>query len=233
MILSKRIILIYLHEPQNLKIQAMENNTTRTWVKTGVVFGLLVTVIYPSMLFISFPSQITLVLAFGFSVSLAIASIGLYRFLSLNKTSVSLQIGVLFNIIACSVVFIMFALQISLFSDELSKNLSVPKETSAYVSHLLNITQLTLDVVWDMFFSVGTFLLALNMMKHPRLGKIFGGLGILLSLMLFTLNVYTFPFPPGESGLIDAGPFVSLWYLAVTIRIITSFKWLDAVCADK
>ncbi|MCC7157962.1 MAG: hypothetical protein IT281_00325 [Ignavibacteria bacterium] len=207
----------------------MENNTTRSWVKTGVVFGLLFTVIYPSMIFISFPKQIILILAFGFSASLAIASIGLYRFLSLNKTTVSLQIGVLFNIIACSVVFIMFALQISLFSDELSRNLNVPKETSAYVSQLLNITQLTLDIVWDMFISVGTFLLALNMMSHPRLGKIFGGLGILLSLMLFTLNVYTFPFPPGESELIDAGPFVSLWYLAVTIRIITSFKWLDSV----
>lgn len=213
----------------NLNRQTMENNTTRSWVKTGVVFGLLFTVIYPSMIFISFPKQIILVLAFGFSASLAIASIGLYRFLSLNKTTVSLQIGVLFNIIACSVVFIMFALQISLFSDELSRNLNVPKETSAYVSQLLNITQLTLDIVWDMFISVGTFLLALNMMSHPRLGKIFGGLGILLSLMLFTLNVYTFPFPPGESELIDAGPFVSLWYLAVTIRIITSFKWLDSV----
>jgi hypothetical protein len=216
-----------LREPQNLLQIVMENNTVKTWVKTGVVFGFAVTIIYPSMLFIPFPVQITLFFAFLFAISLAIASIGLYKFLCFNRKTVSAGIGTLFNIIACTVVFIMFALQIALFNNNADQSLSISKEVTTYIHQKLNIIQLTFDVVWDMFLSAGTLLLALNMMNHPRLGKMFGVTGILLSISLFILNVYSFPIPPADTGLIDMGPFVALWYLAVTIKITTSLKWLE------
>jgi hypothetical protein len=89
-----------------------------------------------------------------------------------------------------------------------------------------NLTQLSLDVAWDIFIGVGTILFALNMLAHPKLGKIIGFIGILLSAGLLTLNIYTFPLPPGESGLIDLGPFVALWYLTVTIMMTLSIRWV-------
>ncbi len=205
----------------------MEDNTIKPWVRTGVIFGYVVTIIYPCMLFIPLPVQITLVFAFVFSISLAIASIGLYKFLTYNKETVSAGIGILFNIIAAAVVFIMIALQIAFFKSNTGEIPVVSNEIITYMNQKLDLIQLTMDVVWDMFLAAGTILLALNMMNHPRLGKIFGATGMLLSLALFILNVYTFPIPPAESGLIDVGPFISLWYLAVTIKITASMKWLE------
>ena len=85
--------------------------------------------------------------------------------------------------------------------------------------------QLGLDVAWDVFICLGTLLFALNMIRHPRLGRIIGIIGIALAVGLFALNIYTFPTPPGEAGLFDLGPFVSLWYLVVSIMVLSSLKW--------
>jgi hypothetical protein len=96
-----------------------------------------------------------------------------------------------------------------------------------YIIQFPNTIQLGLDVVWDIFLGVGTILLAINMFRHPRLGKIFSITGIIIALALLVLNITTFPVPPAESGSIDLGPLAALWYLAVTIRIAMSFKWVD------
>ena len=64
------------------------------------------------------------------------------------------------------------------------------------------------------------------MFGHPRLGKILSISGILIAFALLVLNIYSFPIPPAESGSIDLGPLTALWYLAVTIQIARSMKWV-------
>lgn len=201
----------------------------KTWIKTGMICGFITLAVYPVMIFLSFPVQITLVLACLFGFMFMIASLGLYQFISLNSKSVSLQLGVLFNIIGCSVVTMMFTIQLALFQKKLSSNIEAAKEMKNYIFQLSNTIQLGLDVVWDIFVGVGTVLLAANMFRHPRLGKIFSITGIIIALALLVLNIYTFPIPPAESGSIDLGPLVALWYLAVTIRIAMSFKWVKGL----
>jgi hypothetical protein len=36
----------------------------------------------------------------------------------------------------------------------------------------------------------------------------------------------------GEAGLVDAGPLVGVWYLAVTIQVLRSLGWLRRELAD-
>jgi hypothetical protein len=45
---------------------------------------------------------------------------------------------------------------------------------------------------------------------------------------LLVFNLSTFPKPPGDTGLIDVGPLVGLWYLAVALRIWSSMRWIEA-----
>jgi hypothetical protein len=205
----------------------MSTSTSKAWIKTGMICGFITLAVYPVMIFVSFPVQITLVLACLFGFMFMIASIGLYNFISLNNKSVSLQLGVLFNIIGCAVVTMMFTIQLALFQTKLSSNIEAAKEMKNYIFQFSNTIQLGLDVVWDIFVGVGTVLLAINMFKHPRLGKIFSITGIIIALALLVFNIYSFPIPPAESGSIDLGPLVALWYLVVTIRIAMSLKWVD------
>jgi Domain of unknown function (DUF4386) len=202
---------------KNLKIQ---------WVKTGIASGLTTFIVYPVMSFIDLPVQITLLLAFSFGIFFMLASVGLYNFISANSKSAILQSALLFNIIGCAVVVMMLTIQLALFSKAKYISGDASRDLVKYIFSLTNLVQLSLDVVWDMFISLGTILFALSMFRHPKLGRIIGSIGILAGGALLFNNVYTFPVPPAEAGSIDFGPFVALWYLAVTIMMIRWLKWL-------
>ncbi len=205
----------------------MEISQQKNWIKLGVISGFIVIVSYPVMILVSMPVQMQLMLAYVFGFFFMITSLGLYHFISMNRKTVSSQLGVIFNIIGCSVVTMMLTVQLALFHMKETYSIDAAKELKNYIFQFPNSIQLGLDVVWDIFVGVGTILLALNMYKHPRLGKIFSISGILVTLALLILNIYTFPIPPAESNSIDLGPLVALWYLAVTIRLAMSFKWVD------
>jgi hypothetical protein len=85
--------------------------------------------------------------------------------------------------------------------------------------------QLGLDVSWDVFIAIGTLLFAVNMLNHPRFGKILGSIGALLAILLLGFNLYSFPIPPANVNLIDFGPFVGLWYLVVSVQMLRSLTW--------
>jgi hypothetical protein len=86
---------------------------------------------------------------------------------------------------------------------------------------------LGLDVAWDVYVALGTFLFAWNMLRHPRFGRIFGGIGLLLAAGLAVLNLATFPTPPGNAGLVDLGPLVGMWYVAVSVQMLRSRRWAE------
>jgi Domain of unknown function (DUF4386) len=205
----------------------METSIQKNWIKAGMISGFITIITYPVMILVSMPVQLQLVLASFFGFFFIITSLGLYHLLSMNKKTVSSQLGVIFTIVGCSVVIMMLTIQLALFHLKETATIEATKEMKNYIFQFPNMIQLGLDVVWDLFMGVGTILLALNMYKHPRFGKIFSISGVLITLALLVLNIYTFPIPPGESGSVDLGPLVALWYLAVTIQIARSFKWVD------
>ncbi|RPI18119.1 MAG: DUF4386 family protein [Ignavibacteriae bacterium] len=207
----------------------MKTYIEKKWIQTGIICGFLTMIIYPSILFISFPLNITLLLAFAFGILLLIASIGLYHILGLHNKSMTLQLGVLFNIIGCSVVTMMFTIQIALISLKEKAAPDITREIKNYIWQMPNTIQLGLDIVWDIFFGLGTFLIALNMFNHPRFGKIISIIGMAIALLLLVLNIATFPIPPGEAGSFDAGPLIALWYLVTVIMTARSLGWVDSV----
>jgi hypothetical protein len=59
----------------------------------------------------------------------------------------------------------------------------------------------------------------------------FTATGLVIAVVLFALNMYAFPNPPDTRGLIDAGPLVGAWYLAVSIQTLRSIPWARSVLA--
>jgi hypothetical protein len=101
--------------------------------------------------------------------------------------------------------------------------------TGGHTESPLQAIWLGLDVAWDAYIGLGTVLFGVSMLLHPRFGRLFGASGIVLGLSLLVLNLYTFPTPPSNAGLVDLGPFLGLWYLAVSVQMWRSLGWAQAV----
>ena len=208
-----------------------ESRVILNWIKTGVICGIITSLIYPLLTLVQMPLILTAVLAAAMGLLLSLASIGLYQVLKLHRKTVKLQIAVLFNIIAGVLLNLMFMVQLTVrefmkgYIDQATNEYA--QETYEMIWKSVDKVQLGMDLSWDVYLSVGTFLFALSMLTHPRFGKIFGWLGMSFALLLLYFNFFSFPVPPGEAGLIDFGPAIGLWYLAVAIRILFSLKWVE------
>jgi len=207
-----------------------ESQLELNWIRVGIITGFLTTIIYPLLIFVSLPKLLTIFLACFVGPLLSVASFGLYKFIKLHRETVTLQIATVSNIIASTIFNLMLIVQLARrigmggYLD--SVNNAAITEMLQWISKGVLTVQAGLDVSWDVYIAIGTFFFGLNMLTHPRFGKIFGGTGILLALLLLVFNLYTFPTAPMDAGLIDFGPFVGLWYLAVTVQILRSMKWV-------
>lgn len=207
-------------------------NDSRTWAELGCVFGVLGMAAYAVASAVPMSPALQAVAVSIFGPGIAVASAGLYEVLRLHRSSVGLKIGLVANIAAGITVTMMLLAQIA-FKRWLELTFqSGPVATPASPAYqAANGLQIGLDVAWDVFLAIGTFLLALGMWTHPRFGRAFAIAGGVLAVLLLTLNFGTFPEPPAEAGLVDVGPLVGLWYLVVAIRIGFSLRWVDHTAA--
>lgn len=193
------------------------------WIRLGIVAGVIASVSYPLMVFVHFPRMITVTLGSTFGPALAIASIGFYYFLRLEGRSVSAQLGAVSNMAAGAIVTAMILVQLAIRMPQLDHIEEFGNDESfRAMIHWIWFVVLGLDVAFDVFIGLGTFCFGIRMMNHPRFGKIWGTIGILIAVFgLWGLNFYTFPYPPREAGFtaFDPGPHTALFYLAVTIRM--------------
>lgn len=190
--------------------------------KIGAISGILSIIFYLSAAVVPFvPDYLGRLLAFTFPLLWIIAYMGLYSFLKKESHTPSLEIAYLFGIIgsaiACSFIvvqqanFIWHDAAMEAANSEEAKSLLTASFKGA------NRVQLGLDVAFDIFGTISWFLFGLNIAENTGFNKLLGWIGSLISAGLLTLNMITFPTPPAEAGLIDLGPFLSLWILVVFI----------------
>lgn len=197
------------------------NHTTLKWINIGIICGFLVSVIYPSLQFIS---NLTLgvIISTSMGILLSLASVGLYYFIQIHKKSIASKIALFSNIIAGAILTQMFLVQLAIKSSKPE----ILDESGKWVWTTIDHIHYGLDVAWDVYIFLGTILFAISIFRHPKFGKIFSLTGILISLVMIITNIISFPIPP-ERDLIDFGPLVGLWYLGITIRITLSRKWIN------
>jgi hypothetical protein len=180
----------------------------------GAMAGLATCVVYPLILLGPLPDRATVVLAALMGPLLGVASWGLRQFLVLDRPRASADLGALGNALAGALVTAMLLVQAA-----------AGMRGGGRPGAGTQAVWLGLDVAWDVYLGLGTLLFAVSMLRHPRLGPVIGGVGILVALGLLGLNLATFPVPPANAGLIDLGPVVGLWYLVVTLVVFRSLPW--------
>jgi hypothetical protein len=191
------------------------------WIQAGAVAGLLTCAIYPAVIFGRPPASAAVALIAAFGPLLAVASLGLTKLLAIHRRTVAAEAAALLNTLGGA-----------LFSTMLLIQFAVPMFTGVErVGRETVGVWLGVDVAWDAYIASGTALFALSMLRHPRFGKLFAATGLVIAVVLFALNMYTFPNPPDTRGLIDAGPLVGAWYLAVSIQTLRSIPWARSMLA--
>ena len=201
----------------------IHNTLAKTWIIFGIISGLMTSFIYPALMFIPLPEIVQTFLIMIFGPLLGFSSAGLYHFITLNKKSVFAASAVVSNIIAGVLITTMLLVQVAIRSAH-PEDID---EASKWIWNSINQVHMGMDVAWDVYIFFGTLLFAVSMFKHPKFGKIIASAGIIISILLIVLNAVSFPVPPANAGLVDAGPLVGLWYLAITIMIIFNIKWVD------
>jgi hypothetical protein len=195
----------------------------RSWIIVGFISGLLTSVFYPLLIFLEMPRLLTITLAAFVGPLLCLGSYGLYIFGKLYKNSVSLQIGVVANIFAGVFFTTMLIVQLAI-------RIILSEMTDNPTTYLYSV-HYGLDIVWDIFISIGTCSFGIGLLGHPLVPKFISIVGIIMSITLISLNIYTFPHPP-STELFDIGPFVGLWYTILTIIIIHSFKRVNQLISS-
>ena len=196
-------------------------NIIRQWALMSIVTGLGAIISYTLSVVLSGPYFALVIVAGAFGPFLAAASLGLYHVLAETGNPVLLQLAVLFNVLGAALFTTMLLVQLAI-GHQLQ---SIDKETINLTSLRTALVgvQLGMDVAWDIFISLGTLLFAISMLADTRFGWILGIAGMVIALALLVLNLRTFPTPPAAKNLVDLGPLIGLWYLAVTIMMI---RWL-------
>jgi hypothetical protein len=177
-------------------------------------------------------SALGLVAASVFGPALVAFSAGLYHVLRARRRTITLDFALMANVAAGVTVTLMLFAQLALnqwFELQFGTGSTDSAERALRAGfEAANGIQLGLDLAWDLFFALGVVLLAWNMWRHPRFGRLLAASGIAIAVTLIVLNLTAFPEPPGHSGSIDLGPVIGLWYLIVTVRLAMSRRWAAA-----
>ena len=183
-------------------------------VTMGIVAGFGACIAYP--LLAATPhswSTAAAVFAASFGPLLGATAWGFREFVTLDRRRLSADLGAVSYALAGALLTAMVMVQ------------SAIRATNEDPADDLRAVWLGLDVAWDVYLGLGTILFSLSAWGHPRLGRVLGITGLLLSGAFLALNLGTFPTPPDEEGLVDLGPFIGLWYFVVTLMMLRALGW--------
>lgn len=203
----------------------------RSLVRTAIVAGFAAGLMYPIRTFVPLPDFLATAMFIWFGPTYAIAILGLYPFLARPRPTLPVVIGTLFGVIA-GVVNMMFAvvqLENLHYIRGFIRQATSPEAEVQWRNILRGVftVQNGLNYVSDFFLDWCVLLFAIAMWRHPKFGKAFALTGGLAGGTHFLLKAWTFPVPPSEAGLIDAGPLVSAWFTLVLIQVLLNLTWVD------
>ena len=84
----------------------------------------------------------------------------------------------------------------------------------------LRLVDMGMDVAWDFLIGTSLVFLSVALGGNAHYGKTWGVITGTLGLALIILNAVTFPWPPDTRGLFDLGPFIGVFIIAISVRLM-------------
>lgn len=190
------------------------------------LLGLLVVLFYLTSTtgFLKLPKHATIIFVFALGPLAIVGVLSIAQRLATTADGLILKAATVFGIIAFALWETVMAIQqgIRIFFRErvLPEAVdSATQETIKLIQRGVNSVQWTMDVAFDVFYCLLIILFGFLMYRHRDFGRFLGVLGIVSAAGLLILNMWTFPFPPAESGLFDLGPLTGIWWVLVIIQM--------------
>lgn len=197
-------------------MQTQDNSfITENWIRYGAIMGLAATLIYYGMAVLPIPDRIQQLLALIFPGLLLCGHVGLYHWFRRKQPTTLGQAAVIFGIGAPVLFSAMVCAQMSMgeYMDRFYRPLEeAAREAQINIWRATDSVQLGLDVAWDMFILPTITMFAILAFRFLPFGKVIGSIGVVIGIGGLFFNIWTFPTPPVEVGLIDVGPFAMIWY---------------------
>lgn len=208
-----RIVLVDGRDKGERTQQIRTPELASHWRVIGAATGLTAVAAYTLLVAVPLPDKIAPVVASMFGPLVGCASVALYRVLAYTRETVAGFLAAIANVAAGALVVAMLLVQLSL--DDAEETARLDKTTERVFDHV----HFGLDLSWDTFLCLGTFLFGLAMLRRRGFGPVVGGAGMLIAVALYAVNFATFPEPPGDSA-VDLGPVIGLWYGVVSLLLL-------------
>lgn len=166
-------------------------------------------------------TSLSLLVVSGFPLLGIVFSYGLYSFVAEESEGPANRLAFVFAVAAFTTLLGMIIAQLAVGAGigEVTKGLD--EATAKALRRGLRLIDLGLDVAWDFLIGTTLVLWALAMRRRRGLGPGWAVPSALFGIALIGLNAATFPWPPGDRGLFDIGPFIALFFVAVGVRLMT------------
>jgi hypothetical protein len=199
----------------------MPNRTL--WVGSGIA-GVVSVACYILAIALPWPetqlgTSTALMVVSGWPILSIIYSYGLYSFVAAERDSTANRLAYVFAVTAFTIVLAMIVVQLAVDAGmaEITKGLDEP--TSKALRRGLRMIDLGLDVAWDMLIGTALIFSGLAIRERSGLGLAWAIPSVVLGTALIVLNASTFPWPPRDRGLIDIGPFIGVFVMALAARL--------------
>ncbi len=178
---------------------------------------------------INFPDLLFIILILAISPVAIVGVVAIGDLLLEQQDSFALQIGKFYGVLAFAIFEIMLCVQLGsrmFFKDHMLGDAQeeISQNVSEAIYRGVNSVQFTIDIAFDIFYCLMIILFSFEMYRNRYFGKLIGLFGIVAGLGLLVLNLWTFPYPPGESGLVDLGPVTAVWWIWAIILMIRADK---------
>lgn len=201
----------------------MKANQNPDLYLVGGVCGIVGTISYIIAIAFPFYPTVSFLLAMAWPMLTIIFAYSAYKYISIQKQSISNQLAFIFTVIAFILVSIMISIQLVVrvgMEESIISAAGTEKDTLLLISHSLRWIDLGVDLAWDLFLGLALFLLSMAIKGHQNFGIWWSIPLALLSLVLVVTNLFTFPNPPDTKGLFDVGPIIGTFIIVFAARII-------------
>ncbi len=194
------------------------------WVGSGIA-GVMAVACYSLAIALPRPEtqlawSTTLVVSSAWPILGIIYAYGLYSFIAAERESTANRLAFVFAITGLTTVLGMLVVQSAVGAGIGEITGGLDKQTAKALLRGLRMIDLGLDVAWDMLFGTALILWGAAMRRRSGLGLGWAIVSVVFGIGLIVLNAATFPWPPGERGLIDIGPLIGVFLMALAARLV-------------
>jgi len=205
------------------KIDVPAKNRT-LWTNCGIA-GIACVGCYLLVILIPWPetqlgTSVSLVVLSGFPLLGIVFSYGLYSFVAEESEGAANRLAFVFAAAAFATLLGMLFVQLAVGAGiaEMAKGLD--ESTAKALRRGLRLIDFGLDVAWDFLIGTALVLWGWALSRRRGFGPGWGVPSALFGIALIVANAATFPWPRGDRGLVDFGPFIALFWVAVGASLI-------------